>query len=371
MAAAIAPGTPAAAPAAPAPATAEPAGEVVTAESHGLAALLGDLTAEDAEPAKETPAGEPEEGAEPAEASDTEAAEPPDPAKGLDDEVIFSDKALETKEGVLRAKDRVRQLRKLQHEKYVELKGFDQRVRGRHARLKASIDKFVTEKNTHQLLLNNVRSNLQGLHSGDPDTILTALGNLTGQDGFKAFEQLNSRLINRGKPTLDPQIQAVIDGLQRQVEELKGGLGERETLAKKQQLESRINQHAQAIGARITGDAQQLPHLARLYAEDPNGVTEYIIDEIDKRHAAGAPVDGRQYFVHLESQLAKHFSAGQAPQGDGGGPAQKQPAPVAQRSPGQSVGPRTAAASTPRTPTEDEALRALSQDEAFMSSLFG
>ncbi len=41
--------------------------------------------------------------------------------------------------------------------------------------------------------------------------MLTALGALTGMDGLKALEQLNSRLIHKGKPQLDPQVQAKLD----------------------------------------------------------------------------------------------------------------------------------------------------------------
>lgn len=372
MAALIAPGTPAAAaPAAPAAAPAVEADsggdETITAADHGLAALLSGPLDEAAEEA----AAEPTE-ADPSdpEATDEEAepAEPkPDP---MPDDVLFSEKALSTKEGVLKAKGRLLELRKQQHEAYLGLKKYDQRVRKRADKLQHSVGEFKREKQTHQLLIDNVRSSLQATHSNDPELMLQGLGSLYGMDGVKALELLNSRLIHKGRAPLDPQVQAVIDGLRQEVEGLKGGLQDREIAVKKQQLEQRVEQHHQRIGGIITANATQLPHLARVYADDPAGTAKYIADAIFEAAEAGTPLDRDAYFMNLEGQLAKHFGAGPAPQGEGGDPAPKQ-SPMAQRSPGQSVGPRTAAASTPRVPSEDEALRALSQDEAFMSSLFG
>lgn len=373
MAALVAPGTPAAtAPAAPAatPAPEADSGgeETITAADHGLAALLSGPLDEATEEAAAEPTDE--EPSDP-EATDEEAepAEPkPDP---MPDDVLFSEKALSTKEGVLKAKERLLELRKQQHEAYLGLKKYDQRVRKRADKLQHSVGEFKREKQTHQLLIDNVRSNLQATHSGDPEMMLQGLGHLYGMDGVKALELLNSRLIHKGRAPLDPQVQAVIDGLRQEVEGLKGGFQEREVAGKVQQLQQRVEQHHQRIGGIITANATQLPHLARFYADDPQGTSEYIANVIVEASERGQPLDRDAIFMNLEGQLAKHFTgAGSASKEDGGGPAPKQP-PTVQRSPGQSVGPRTAAASTPRVPSEDEALRALSQDEAFMSSLFG
>jgi hypothetical protein len=217
-----------------------------------------------------------------------------------------------------------------------------------------------------------VRSNLQGLHSGDPDSILAALGNLTGTDGIKAYELLTSRIVNRGRPALDPQVQAIIDAQNARIEQLTQGFTQEKTQAKVSQLTQQIEQRKQGIGEHIKTNAEQFPNLARVFSENPKNTIDYIADEIIEAANAGTPVDKRTYFVQLEAQLAKHFTgAGPAAKADGGDPAPKQSVSTVQRSPGQSVGPRTAAISNPRVPSEDEALRALSQDEAFMSSLFG
>lgn len=370
MAAAQIPGTPAVAPAAPA-VEVDAGGDdaPVTAADHGLAALLSGPLDEAAEEAEAEALTEGE--AEPEATEGDEETEPAEPkADPMPDDVLFSDKALATKEGVLKAKGRLLELRKQQHEAYIGLKKYDQRVRKRADKLQHTVGEFKREKQTHQLLLDNVRSNLQALHSGDPDTILVGLGNLTGTDGLKAYELLTSRIVNKGRPVLDPQVQALIDQQQAQIEELKNGFQSRELQAKAGQITQQIDQHKRAIGATITSNAPQLPHLSRLYGEDPQHVIDYIAEDIVENAKRGTPVDKSTYFVNLERQLASQLGAAGAPQGDGGGPAPKQP-PTVQRSPGQSVGPRAAAVSNPRVPSEDEALRALSQDEAFMSSLFG
>jgi hypothetical protein len=362
MAAAVAPGTPAAAPAAPAPSGV--ADLPVSAATHGMGAVLDQLLEEDptALDAKELEATD-----EPAN-EETIETEPVDPAKGLDDDVIFSDKALATKEGIAKARARTLELRKIQHQKYLELKSFEKRVLKRDVKVKHTIEKYVTNKRNDDLLLNNVRSNLQGLHSGDPDTILTALGNLTGTDGIKAYELLTSRIVNRGRPHLDPQVQAIIDQQNAEIAQLKSGFEEKENVGRVSQLNGKIAQHHRNIGGLISANPTVLPNLARVYADDPEGTTQYIADAIIDAHQKGKPVDRDKYFMDLEAQLAR--LSGQAPQGDGGGPATKQP-PTAQRSPGQSVGPRTAAASHSRVPTEDEALRALADDDAFMRQFLG
>lgn len=362
MAAAVAPGNPA--PAA-APAAAQPAAETVDAGTHGLAAVLGDLTAEDAEP---KPA--PTEG-DPAETEATEA-EPADAAQKLDDEVIFSDEALETKEGIQKARARVRELRKKGHETYLGLKKYDARLQKKSARIDHKVNEFVTEKRNYDLVMSNMRATVANARSGKPELMVQALGQMYGMDGIKALEILNSELINQGKSALDPQLRELVEGLRGEIAQLKGGLGERDLQEKKGQLTQKIDQHRQSIGAHINTNAEQLPHLARALQRNPKNTIEYIVDEITERHAAGLPVDKATYFVQLEAELAEAFTGVRpAAKAEGGDPAPKQSPPTVQRSPGQSVGPRTTAASTPRVPSEDEALRALSQDEALMSSLFG
>jgi hypothetical protein len=357
MSAAIAPGT-------PSPGSAEPA---PSAESHGIDSILGDMT--DVAEAGDTGEGvldalAGDETAPEAEES-TDEAEPVNKAQRLDDDVIFSDEALATKEGVLKAKARALELRKLGHQKYLELKAFERRVAKRHLSLKNNIDKFVADKRSTDLLARNMTHINAEMQSGDPNRMIAALGSWTGQDGLKAVEQFISVLTHRGQPKLDPHVQAVLDAQKQEIEELKGGFKRRVEAEQVQQVTRQISGHAQRIQQQVLASTDT-PHVTRFMRDDPQGTTDFIINEITEAHERGERLDIRTYFGSLEARLAPHFEAGRAPQGDGGGPAPKQPS-TAQRSPGQSIGPRSTAAATPRVPSEDEALRALAQDDSFMS----
>jgi hypothetical protein len=344
----------------PAPAAAEPA---ASAESHGIDSILGDLTdlagaeatEDDGSAALDALSGN----EAPAEPETPEAQ--PDKAQRLDDDVIFSDAALSTKEGVLKAAARAKQLRQLGHQKYLELKAFEKRVAKRNDKLQHSIQKHVTSKQNDMLLVNNVRSNVQALHSSDPETIVNALGNLTGMDGLKAYELITSHIVNRGPSKVDPQVQGIIDGLRNELAELKGGLNQRDEQAKLGQVQQQIGTHVQNIQRQVL-NSTTTPHLARIMRDDPNGLTDLIVNEITKSNGT---IPAPQLYERMESELRAHFGA-VAPSGDSGGPAPKQPT-TAQRSPlGQSIGPRSTAAATPRVPSEDEALKALASDDEFM-----
>ena len=354
MAAAQTVGTPTTA-AAPAP----------SAESHGIDSILGDLSdvAESADTGREDildtlAAGDAEQAPEP------ETTEPPpDKAQRLDDDVLFSDEALSTKEGLLKAKARTKELREIGYKKYLELKAYEKRVAKRDAKLKFSIQKHVTSKQNDMLLVNNVKSNVHVLMNPnkDPEAIVTALGNLTGMDGLKAYELLTTHIVGRGASKIDPQVQAVIDGLRNELTELKGGLGEREAQAQLGQVKQQIGGHVQNIQRQVLASTTT-PHLARIMRDDPQGLTDLIVNEITKSNGT---IPAPQLYARMEEELRAHFGVA-APQGDSGGPAPKQPT-TAQRSPlGQSIGPRSTAAATPRVPSEDEALKALADDGEFM-----
>jgi hypothetical protein len=335
-----------------------------SAESEGIDSILGDLTdvAEAADTGGDDVLDALAGDQATTETETTEAA--PDKAQRLDDDVIFSDAALSTKEGVLKAAARAKQLRQLGHQKYLELKAFEKRVAKRNEKLQFSIQKHVTGKQNDMLLVNNVRSNVQALHSNDPETIVTALGNLTGMDGLKAYELITNHIVNRGPSKVDPQVQSIIDGLRNELTELKGGLNQRDEQAKVGQIQQQIGTHVQRIQQQVLASTTT-PHLARVMRDDPERLTEVIVNEITKSNGT---IPAAQLFEQMESELRAHFGVA-APQGDSGGPAPKQPAP-AQRSPlGQSIGPRSTAPATQRVPSEEEALKALADDETLMSQL--
>lgn len=356
MAAAQVAGTPAA-----------PAAEITTA-THGLDDVLADLAgvSEDApqgiEGAVESLLGE----EAPAE-QETPEAEPAKEQPGSDttlDEMLFSDEALATPEGVKKAATRLRDLRHKQREAYLGLKGYEKNVVAKAGKLKAKVNEFRSEKQTHQLLIDNVRSNLQGLHSSDPEVILTALGNLTGTDGVKAYELLTSRIVNRGQSKLDPQVQALLDRQQQQIEELRTGYQTRALEVEIQQKTQAVEGHKARLGE-VVRASTTTPHLTRLFNENPARLTQAIVDAITEDNGA---TPAGALFAQMEAELTAHL--GPAPQGTSGGAAPKQPQ-RAQRSPGQSVGASTAAAATRREPTEEERLRAIADDDDFMRGLLG
>lgn len=358
-------GTPAAAPKAAAPVA--PAAEPVTAGTHGLDAILGDLSdaeLSDPAPAEAEQAAEGEESTE-AEPSEQEAAEKAQRAEAQPnlDELLFSEEALNTKEGVKKAAGRLRELRQKQHEAYLGLKGYEKNVTKKAEKLKNNVAAFRSEKQTHQLLIDNVRSNLQGLHSNDPEVILTALGNLTGTDGLKAYELLTSRIVNRGDAKIDPQVRQLLEQQKQEIQQLREREQAREVQAKQVELERNIQSHAQRIGDMVRSSTTT-PQLTRVFNENPARLTKFIIDAITEDNGA---TPASVLFAQMESELQQHFGAAAPQQGTNGGTVQQPQR--AQRSPGQSIGPRTAVASTSREPSEAEALKALSEDQELMRSL--
>lgn len=331
--------------------------EPVSAMSHGLDALLSGVELADPTEATETGEAADTDGAEPADAKDA--------PKGREapDELIFSDEQLQTPDGIKRAKARVGELRKMQHQKYLELKGYEKHVRGKAEKFNHKLNQFKSEKQSHDLLLNNVRSNLQGLHSGDPETILTALGNLTGTDGFKAYELLTSRIVNKGRAPLDPQIQAMLDQQSKEIEALKTERVAEKSAARVRQLDQQLEAHEQNIG-RLVRESTTTPHLTRIFNDDPARLTKAIVKVIEETNGS---IPARELFAQMEDEI-RAASGGAPPQGTSGGTAPKQ-LTSAQSSPGRSVGPSTAAAATTRAPTEQEILRNLANDTELLASL--
>ncbi len=328
--------------------------------TRGLDAILGDLSgsgelADSADDGSEV--GEATENTEPAADKDAPAG------RQAPDELIFSDEQLQTPDGIKRAKARVGELRKMQHQKYLELKGYERHVGGKAEKLKAKVGQFRQEKQAFDWERNTIRGNLDGLRSGDPDVILNALGSLTNMDGFKAYEMLTSHIVNRGAPKLDPQVQAILDAQARELAELKRGTQEREHAQRAQHTNAQIQAKLGEVGNMIR-TSPDTPHLTRIFADDPERLTQVVFDEIVKTNGSKP---ARQLFAEMEQELRAHFGDA-TPKGASGGAAPKQPT-SALSSPGRSVGPSTAAVATTRAPTEQEILRNLANDTELLASL--
>lgn len=327
--------------------------------THGLDAILGDLSGSElADPAGDNTAeGEATETTEPA--ADKDAPK----GREAPDELIFSDEQLQTPDGIKRAKARVGELRKLQHQKYLELKGYERHVGQKAEKFKAKLNTFRQEKQAFDWERNTIRGNLEGLRSGDPDVILNALGSLTNMDGFRAYEMLTSHIVNRGAPKLDPQVQAILDQQARELAELKRGTAERELAQKRQHVEGQIQNHVANIQQMIR-TSTDTPHLTRIFNDDPERLTKGILDAIKE---SDGNIPAKQLFAEMERELQAHFG-GVTPQGANGGTVPKQPT-SAPSSPGRSIGPSVAATANTRVPTEQEVLRQLANDTELLASL--
>lgn len=339
---------PAAVEATPEPAAAAPE----AAPEMDLDAALMALAAEGM-PEGETPA-------EPEADADAEPAKKDKPAEAD----LFSEEALSTAAGVKAARAKLQELRAAAQKKHREMKVFERRIDQKVSKLRQSVERHVSERRSHELLINNVRANLEGLHSGDPEQMMLALGGLTGQDGVQALEQLNSRLMHRGKVPLDPQVQALLDQQAAQIRQLTEHVQSREEQAYQAGLERQIDAHANQIVQMVASD-ESLPHLSGFMRDDPVGTVRYLIGHIEQ---TGGKVAASDLFRQIEAAIVARLT----PRGgNGAGPVTKKPATnPALRLPGQSVGPSTAAAaSSGREPTEEEVLQALATDPAFLQLL--
>jgi hypothetical protein len=260
------------------------------------------------------------------------------------------------------ARSKLQELRQAAQRKHTEMKVFERKLAKKQGKLSEAVERYVSDKRSHDLLLNNVHANLQGLHSGDPEQMIVALGGLTGQDGIAALELLNSRLIHKGKVPLDPQVQAMLDEQAARIEQLQAHVQGREEQQHLAGLTRQIDQHADRIVQMVAAD-ESVPHLAGFMRDDPAGTVRFLIGHIEE---TGGKVPASTLFRQIEAAIVKRLASG----GNGAGPVTKKPAPQqAPRSPGQSIGPSTAAAATQREPSEDEALQALASDPFFLSLL--
>ena len=158
-------------------------------------------------------------------------------------------------------------------------------------------------------------------------------------------------------------MQAILDQQAAELAELKRGTAEREATQRAQQAQGQIQNHLSNIGQMIR-TSTDTPHLTRIFADDPERLTQVVFDEIVKTNGAKP---AKQLFAEMERELQTHFG-GVTPQGASGGAAPKQPT-AALSSPGRSVGPSTAAVATTRAPTEQEILRQLANDTELLASL--
>lgn len=333
--------------------------EATSFADAGIGSIFDDLAAETANDAESTEA-EPTEGAP----EQTEQDQPANDNAAPDDAAIFADDALSTPEGIKTAKARIEELIQLGQRKYAEQRKYDRSLAKKTEKLNRNIEQHKANVRQHAPMVDFVQRNLADLYSGDPERMVNALGALTRQDGTEALNLLNSTLVNRGKPKIDPQIQAELDAYKKQLNELKNERQVEQHRAHVAHQNQQIASHSENLASMVMADSA-LPHLQHYLNQDREGTLQYLINEITEVDGQIAPAT---LFREVEKRLSGRY--GGSPKGTGGaGATQNKPGPAVQRSPGQSIGPRAAAASNTREPTEEETLRSLANDSSLMASL--
>lgn len=351
-----------AAPAAPVAVEAEAPSSSFSEEGSLLSALDGAID----EP--EAPA-EPEAPVEP-DAPDTPATEHEAPAEPESDEAVFAPEALATPEGIEKAKARLLDKKREASDKYLKLKKHESSLEKRETRLKTAAENFKQDV----AFVQNVRADVQALVQGDPATVLSALGRLTGKDPVKALEEINLNLLHNGRrqevspevAELRAELKAIKDAQTAKERAEAARATEREQTQFIQQRYSEI----QALGS----DAAKFPHLAAEFAHDADATLEVVISRIVKENSdpdAPAVVDA-QVLATLEEELSAFVSrrAGTATRDADTGQATRNPELPA-RTPGKSITPSVATqrGAAKRELTEAEHMQQLVNDPNLWASL--
>lgn len=334
----------------PAPAPTEAPAPAPEPAEATLATVLAELKAPEPEPesAESAPEATPE-------------AEPAKPAPDAPKVDLFTDQALSTPEGMKRAKAEVLALRAKHESAY-------HRVTQREAKFAKSVEAFKGEKAEVQTLGNNLRAALGALRRGTTDQRIEALGQLTGQDGLKVFEQLTLDLARGGKksePT--PEVQE----LRAELAELKGYIQRSQADHEIKTRENFISRRKAEI-AEAAGDAKLYPYLARLAPSRGREIADQIAEMMTEAHVAGKPISDAEALQALELEIARvtgplasgpDLAIGATPNGG-------QKPDKARSTPGRSISPSlTTKVSSVREMTESERLEDLGKDTDYLRGL--
>lgn len=325
---------------APAPAPVEQAPVEAT-----LASVIQDLKAPEPE-TEQTPEAEPE-------AAEKPATAPAEPKADL-----FSDQALSTKDGIQRAREEVRALRAKHDAAYL-------RVSQREAKFAKSLEAFKAEKAEVQTLSGNVRAAITALRRGTTDQRIEALGQLTGEDGLKAFERLTLDLARGGKKS-EPSPEVL--ELRAELTELKNHIQQSRNRDEIKTREDFISRRKAEI-AQAAGDSQLYPYLARLAPTRGREIADQIAEIMTEAHVAGSPISDVQALQSLEAEIARVTGPISQPGLETGARNGQKPV-VARSTPGRSLSPSlTTKAASVRDMTEAERLADLGNDIDFLRGL--
>lgn len=351
------------------PAAQETATEAVEEiDANAVLQSMGLPPEDDAEPEKpEAPEKEPEPEPKP------EPEPEPKPAAAkvhpLEDDAVFGDEALGTPEGVLKAREVIRDAQRTNHRAFL-------RLEKRGTKDAASRKSLLREKADLNAQKDMLRADVQALRTGSTRTRLDTLARLSGTDAVAFLEELNIGIATDGKA--EPKKEAPeIAALKNEVSELKQLLVGQQQTAEQQRLQQFVERRRGEL-VETAGNTAAYPRLSAIAKDNPKGVADYAVEVIQEAHQKGSPITDQEALAAIERELQRTLGAPAQPAepARGNGQSQKETPRQAQSPP---LGMQIEPAATTRgnglreAADDDERIDVLAQQlpESFFSGLWG
>jgi hypothetical protein len=259
---------------------------------------------------------------------------------------LFTDDALNTPEGIAKARQAIKDRDKFTGKAYVKLKARDRKS----AETKAHVERL----NANALMLHQrQQADVEVMRSGDANQRLDALGRLFHMPGIDAYELLSEGVLGVRKKGPKNETEAV----KRELEELRNGLKQKE----QREAEERANHQILLAESRIATLAQTdaFPSVAH-FAKQSRGQLNEIVNQVKRacidhwddqvrRGVQPIPLDHSAALGQLE-QLLKPHAAQTGVNPDAGREPSRNPKPVPT---GRTVSPARASPASSRRSLDD------------------
>lgn len=295
-----------------APATAQP--EQTEAEHEvDTDAIVGDLFPElraegTEEPAKSKakPANDDaDEETEEPEAEQTEEAKT-DPFSLLRLDELFSDKALNTKAGIAKARETILQGRKAARE--MQLRAQDIEIKAKRREVQAKRDRVEANRamRAAQAIEARVQADVDtAFNSGDAGAVRDAISRLTKRDASRIYEQWTEAELGKKKldnAPKDPRLDTVLEKLAK----LEKGKEEEQTQQQQAQHARAVQNWLAGLDADVAKNADTYPTVAHLLTLEgkPRELADHVYELATAHHkATGEWPSNAQILNHVEKQL--------------------------------------------------------------------
>lgn len=230
------------------------------------------------------------------------ATETEDDLSDLDDPAkpFTAERAQEVKQRLAAARERAR-------EETRKANAASARARAQEERFSRTKEKVLEQKNSvdsERVLIDGIR---RALFSGDKNTVLQAIGHISGKDPLEAWKDISLGVAGQRKTMAerDPELLGVIQSLQQEIAGLKGGLTQRDTASQQQAEAVQLEQLRDQL---VTEASESTAHLlVSTFAknEETRAATRTLLDEIkfSEFKKRGHPIDNPTAFGILESRL--------------------------------------------------------------------